>query len=567
MKEGWALVLDLLIALSGALLLGLFFERIRLNAIIGYLLAGAIVGPGGFALVSKNDQVLVIAEIGVALLLFTIGLEFSWKSVKKLGAPVLLGGVAMILAIIGVAIPVAVGFGLAWQTGFVIGAACALSSTAIVIRVLRAKNDLDSRHGKTTLGVLLVQDIAVVPLVLAVTFMGSGSKNVLADISWALASAVLLVLGLIVFVSQVVPRLLHEKIVAKNRELPIILAIVTCVGATWAAHELKISPALGAFFAGMLLAESKFSHQMRADVLPLRTLFVTLFFVSVGLLADVTWMAQNIILVLGMTLAVIAIKVVVTYLALRFFIKGIIEVLAAAIALGQIGEFSFVIMSIGKDAALLPENIFQLLISTTLLTLFVAPFTTGNALRISRQMAKRIFPARKLARNEREIKQTTLRDHLLIIGYGEAGQATCLALRSLPNPRIVVDLDPRLIRLAEEHGHRGCIGDATSHEILESVNIHDAEAVLVTISDHHLARLVVAQCKSVAPDTPLVVRARYHIYADELGTVGANDVVDEEMLVGERMGEIVASLQAIHTSNGAQESDAAIDWQKTTPYN
>lgn len=563
MDTGWGMILDLLIALSAALVLGLIFERLKISSIIGYLIAGAAVGQGGFGLVRETEQVKVIAEIGVALLLFTIGLEFSWRSIKRMGTGILFGGAAMVLACVIVFTGVGVAFGLTLQAAFVLGAAGSLSSTAVVMRVLRNRNDLDSIHGKTALGVLLIQDIAVVPLVLAVTFVASGSNSIAKEVTQALMGAIFLVIVLIVFVSQIVPRLLHEKVVAQNRELPIILAVVTCVGATWAAHELKLSPALGAFFAGMLLADSKFSDQMRSDMLPLRTLFVTIFFVSVGLLADIGWMAMHLHWVLGATIVVLLVKAVATYFALRPFVRGIIEVMATAITLSQVGEFSFVLMSIGEQGGLLTRDVFQLVISTTLVTLVVTPFTVAHALPFARSLAKRIFPARKLARSEREARPNVMSGHLVIIGYGEAGQAACSVIASVDWPKLVIDLDPKLVRLAESCGHRAIIGDASSMELLEIAGVQTAKAVVVTISDHTACRMAVSMCKQLAPQVPVISRSRYHKYAEELDMVGADQVVDEEMLVGRRVGK--KAIDLLHLEERATPSEQ-LKWDSDQPY-
>jgi len=559
--HGWGLIYDLLLSLAAALVLGLLFERLKLNAIIGYLLAGAIVGQGGLGLVQKPDEVTVIAEIGVALLLFTIGLEFSWRALRKMGLKVYVGGGIMVVACTLFLTCVGIVSGLSWQAAVIIGAAGSLSSTAIVMRVLRGRNELDSVHGKAALGVLLVQDIAVVPLVLGVNFVANGSGELGKEVGQALWATGLLVLILVVFVSQIVPRLLHEKVVAQNREIPIILAVLTCVGATWAAHELGISPALGAFFAGMLLGDSKFSEQIRADVMPLRTLFVTIFFVSVGLLADLGWIFGHLPLVLASTFMVMAVKTVATYFAMRPFVRGIIETIAVALALSQVGEFSFVLLSTGSEAGIIPPDVFQLVISTIMLSLLLSPFMVSRSLVMGEFLARRLVPARKLVASVRAARPKTLRGHLVTVGYGEAGQATCMALRDIDWPRLVIDIDPKLVRLAERNGNHAIIGDATSAEFLHDVaHISDARAILVTVSDHTICRRVVAVCKSIAPEVRVITRSRYHVYSSELDMVGADEVVDEEMLVGEQMGARIAKLAT--QGNDKRE----FDWNSDAPY-
>jgi CPA2 family monovalent cation:H+ antiporter-2 len=547
--HGWELIFDLLVALSAALILGLICERFKINAIVGYLLAGAIAGPGALKLLQKPDEVAIIAEIGVALLLFTIGLEFSFRSLRQMGSKILFGGVLAIASCTLILTACVIATGQPWQAALILGAAGSLSSTAIVMRVLRQRNELDTNHGKAALGVLLVQDLAVVFLVLVVTFLGSNNRNIGLEITRSLGATALLVVALVVFSSKIVPRLLHEKVVARNRELPIILAVVTCVGAAWSAHTLKLSPALGAFLAGMLLAENKFSEQMRADVLPLRTLFVTLFFVSVGLLADLSWIATNLLLVLAASLIVIAVKTVATYFSLRPFLRGIIECLAVAIALSQIGEFSFVLITIGAEQNLINPDLFQLAISTTLFTLLAAPFLVRSCLKVAKLLARRIVPARKLAKSARESKSKALTGHIVILGFGEAGQATAEGVESIDCPKLVVDLDPNLVLLAEQTGVQAIIGDATNSEfLLEVAHIARAKAILITMSDHLLCRRSAAVCKAVAPQTPVIVRSRYHVYALELDMVGADVVVDEEWLVGINIGRETKKLLNIEQS-------------------
>jgi CPA2 family monovalent cation:H+ antiporter-2 len=324
MGDAWLFMLDMVIVLGGAAVLGILCERLRLGSVIGYLLAGVIIGPGVIGFVSTGDVIEVIAEVGVALLLFTIGLEFSWKQLVRFGGRAIVGGAIAVVSVILVSILVSLSFGADWRTGFVVGAAASLGSTAIVLRILRDKSDLDSVHGRFAVAILLTQDIAIIPLVLVVSFLSMRSENLAESLGQALVNTLAFVVGLVLFVSLAIPRLLNENVIARNREIPILIAFSTAVGATWAAHSLGLSPALGAFFAGLLLAEGRFADQMRADVLPLRTLFITVFFVSVGLLADVRWMAENALLVLGTTLTLVFGKTVVTYLSIRPFQPSIV---------------------------------------------------------------------------------------------------------------------------------------------------------------------------------------------------------------------------------------------------
>lgn len=539
MEMAWHFVLNILIALAGALLFGLIAERLRINSIIGYILAGAIVGQGGLGLIAQSQEVNVISELGVALLLFTIGLEFSFKRLLQLGRTALLGGTIAIISTLLIFSGILWLLGVELRPAVILGTAAALSSTAIVLRVLRYRNTLDSQHGKAALGVLLMQDVALVPLVLLVTFLSNPQGDLLEQLRLAFMNGILLLAALLVFTSYILPRFLNEKIVARNREIPIILAAVTGIGATYAAHTLGISPALGAFLAGMMLAENKFAEQMRADVTPMRTLFITIFFVSVGLLADLTWMATHLHWVIAASLVTMALKTIISYFSLRPFMHSIIEPLAAAVAISQLGEFSFMLLSIGQGSSLIPNDIFQLVISTSIVTLVVAPFAAGRAGGIARRIATYVVPNRKLAKITRSDKAKQLAGHIVLIGYGEAGQAAYTQIADLDIKVLVLDIDPKLTRLAESAGALTLIGDATNQAILEAAHIEDASGIIVAVSDPHIARRIIGLCTSLAVQVPIFARSRYHIFAEEFNVLGSNEVVDEELLVGEILGNMV----------------------------
>jgi CPA2 family monovalent cation:H+ antiporter-2 len=266
----WAILFDLLILLGAALLLGALCERLRQNAIVGYLLAGMLLGPNAFKVISGGVEVRALAELGVALLLFTIGLEFSWRRLRRMGAVVLGGGALQVIVTAAAVTGGAMLFGASPRTAVAIGSIVALSSTACVVRVLVARAELDSISGRHALGILLVQDLAVVPLVILVTVLGRG------DTSWQMAAALLRTVGLalllvaafFVLFNYVVPRLFGTLTMQRNRELPVLLAVVVGLGSAWAAHRIGSSPAVGAFVAGLLLAETPFARQIRATSRP-----------------------------------------------------------------------------------------------------------------------------------------------------------------------------------------------------------------------------------------------------------------------------------------------------------
>lgn len=542
MQADWEFLLHILIVLAAVLAMGLAFERLRLGSVPGYLLGGVLVGPGGLALVPGGDAVRTMADIGVALLLFTIGLEFSWRRLVRWGGKALTAGVVATLALVVVGFVAGLAFGLGPGAAFAVGAVLSMSSTAIVVRGLKESDSLDSVHGRTALGVTLLQDLALIPFVVMVSFATGGGELSGMEFVGAVAKTAGLILALALVTRYVVPMVLDEKVIARNREIPVLLSVTVCIGSTWGAYALGLSPALGAFIAGLLLAESKYAEQIRADAMPFRTLFMALFFASVGLLFDVRWAAQNLQWLALATVSVLVVKTSVTYLCLRPFKLGIVESLAAALVVSNIGEFSFVLAQIGFQGRPEYEWLFDLIISTTVVGFFISTYVVGHASSLSRMLAKQIMPARKLAESQRRSKPDEgLTNHVVLVGYGAAGRAACRALEGSGYPIAVLEIDPRLVALAETKGHVALLGDATQASILEHSRIAFARTVVVTVPDHYAARIIISQCNSLAPNVPVLARARYHIYASELDMLGAQIVVDEEEMVGALLGAAARS--------------------------
>lgn len=538
----WTLLLDLLITLGAALVFGLVAERLGTSAVVGYLLAGVAVGPSAFGLVSDVEDVKKISEIGVAMLLFTIGLEFSYRRLLRQGPLVFLGGTGAIGVPILLAVGLGAAFGMPLSTAVALGAIVSLGSTAVVLRVLRDRNELDTSFGRAAMGILLFQDIAVIVLVLVVTVMGKGGEagNVAQMVGMQFASALALALGLFLVATFVVPRLLNAKTLAKNRELPIILAICSAGGATWAAHQLGVSPAIGAFLAGMMLADCRWADQIRADVLPLRTLFVTVFFASIGMLADLGWTLANLPLVLGASALVMVGKTAVTFLCIRPFKVGIVDALAASLAISQIGEFSYVLAKVARDGGLLSTELFQLVVAVTLVTILVTPMLASKASPLAWWLAKKLVPRRRLARSSRQARTGEMKGHVILVGFGDAGQAAAEELREAGVQTLVIDLNGQFVDLAARHGHPTVLGDARQADILEHAHLDTASRVLVAVPDQQVARMIISQSKLLAPHVPVVARSRYHVFADELDMVGADQVIDEEKTVGRMLGHAAA---------------------------
>lgn len=545
MPDGWGLLLDLLITLTAALFLGLLMEKMRQSAVIGYLLAGVAIGPGAAAWIKDTSTIGLLAELGVALLLFTIGLEFSWRRLLRLGKVAIIGGPLQVLLVLILGGATAYAFGMDLKASVALGAIASLASTAVVLRLLKDNNDLDSVHGKSAIGILLAQDIAVVPLVMLLTFLGNAGASATgkgsAGIGQTLLNATLLIAALLFLVMLVLPRLLDARTVARNREFTILIAITTCTAATWGAHAAGLSPALGAFLAGMLLAESKFADQMRSDVTPLKTLFVTVFFASIGLVLDVRFVADHWLLILLTLIPVCIGKALFTFLACKPFVPSVISSAATGIVLCQIGEFSFVLAQVAQRGGLLADFYFQLVVAVSVVSLVMTPFVVPRAATWARALAKRILPGRVLAGAENETRRREkLKGHIILAGYGEAGQRAAEVLGERGLQVLVLELNPRLVRLAESKGFLARVGDAGQAENLLEAHLPEAAALVITIPEPLMSGGIAGLAKLVAPHVPVVVRSRYHLMAEELNVKGADFVVDEETLVGDKLGQMVA---------------------------
>ena len=543
----WTALLDVLILLLAAMLLGSLCERLKQSALLGYLLAGTLLGPNALDWMPNHTAVATIAELGVTLLLFTIGLEFSWRRLRSIGPIALGGGTAQVLLTGGLTAGVCLALGLGGRPALAVGAMIALSSTASVLRLLVSRAEIDGVHGRNALGILLLQDIAVVPLVLVVTALGGEGQGSVAQIGWEMGRAAgvasLLVAALFVVLNYLVPLLLGAREAARNRDLPILLAIVTVVGAAWASHKLGLSPALGAFIAGLLLAESPFATQIRADIASVRTLFVTLFFSSIGMLCNPAWVLEHWATVTAVVAAIVFGKAIMISGVARLFRSSPGHAVATGICLAQVGEFSIVLAEVARHGQLIDGGLFELIVASTIGTLFLTPYLVAAAPHVARAVG-RLSAGRPHALSWQPEPSTEptakMSGHIVIVGFGPAGQCVARALeQDHQAPVVVVELNARSADVARGYGLRTYIGDATSPEVLEHLCVGAAKVVAVTVPDPGAARQVIEGVRSLGPDTSIIARARYHRYRSELALAGAVAVIDEEEQVGLQMASAV----------------------------
>jgi len=552
----WESLVDILLLLGMAMLLGALAERLRQSAVVGYLIAGTLVGPGTLGWVAGQEHIFDIAELGVALLLFTIGLEFAPAELLRLGRTPLVSGLLQVVLTTLAGMGAALLVGLGPSESLVVGAMVALSSTACVLRVLRDRAEIDSPYGRASLGILLVQDAAVVPLVLIVTTLAGGGG--ISSIAWELAIsvfvAVLLVGGFYLLFQWAIPWVLVMPSLRRNRDLPALLAVCIAGGAAWSAHALHLSPALGAFVAGVLLAASPFATQIQADIQPLRAVLVTLFFATIGMFGDVMWLLGNLGLVAAILLAIVLGKLVLIGVLTWLARLPAQFAVATGFCLAQIGEFSFVLANIARDseagAPLISDTVFRGLVSATILSLLITPYLVALGPRVGSWLERHLRtrgllqPAPSsagpvdstVAAAEREERQ----GDILIIGFGPAGQRLAEDLLAEQRERLaVIDLNIDNVDVAKRYGITAHVGDATLSEVLLHAGLHRARMVVITVPNPSATRHLIHQVRHLAPGVTILVRSRYHIYRWELLRAGAHAVVDEEDHVGLRLADEV----------------------------
>ena len=555
----WHLLFEIVALLAGALVLGGIFARFGQSPLVGYLIAGMLLGgPGSIHLVKSEQEIEVIAELGVALLLFSLGLEFSLARLRKLGNRALAGGILQVVITLAVITCLALLYGLGLKEAVAVGAMVCLSSTAVVLRTLMENGEIDTPYGGNSLAVLLVQDMAVVPLAILVTIMagGEGPREIAMNVGRIVLAAGLLILGLYVLLNYVAVRALGGLTLVRNRELTTILAVVIGLGSAWVAHRSGISPALGAFIAGMFLGGSPFATQIRADVSSLRIVLLTLFFGAAGMVADPIWIAQHLILVVAVTAVIMLTKVAVVWILFQRLGQQPAAAATTGVCLAQIGEFAFVLGAVARAAGAISAETQLLIVSATIVSLLVSPATLAMAPQIGEWLSRFIFRGR--SQPLPDATDLAESDHVVIVGFGPAGQIAARAMTAAKINVVVIDLNQEGVKKAVELGFVGHVGDATQYEVLEHAHIRSAKAVIITVPHHRTALMVVSAVRGLAPSAHIIVRSRYQRDVNDLVLGGADIIFGDEEEIGSQLGRHLREWLAAQDRRAAGPSDSTV---------
>lgn len=526
---------DLLIILLVSVPVAYLCLRLKLPLLVGLMLTGMAIGPYGLGLIKALESIEVLAEIGVMLLLFTIGLEFSLKRLAEMKRLVLVGGGLQVIVTTAIVAAIFTMFGRSTQQSIFFGFLIALSSTAIVLKSYVDRNEVDAPHGRSGVGILLFQDISIVFMLLAIPLLGRGQDSVsfvrvAIDLGSSLLALVLIVLGAWFFL----PKFLHKVVSLKSPEVFLLTIVLFGLGMSWITSHFGMSLALGGFIAGVVLADSEYNHQVTTEVLPFRDVFNSLFFVSIGLLLSLSSLAANIVAVIALVAALIVGKTLVVWAIIR--IMGYPQRVAVMCGLGlaQIGEFSFVLAKSGLAIGLFDDGDYQIFLAASVISMIATPFLIAAAPTVGAWIQSVLSDgSRRGIENveDDDIHLTSsggLQQHVIIVGYGLNGRNLSRVLRAVGIPYVVLELNAEVVRRAKDKGEKINFGDATRREVLSHAAVDKAWSLVLAMSDPHAARRTVRQARSMNSDMHIIVRTRYVAEIPELFKLGANEVIPEE---------------------------------------
>lgn len=525
------LLQDIVILLGLSVVVIFLFQKLKLPTILGFLATGIAFGPYGFGLIKASHDIEILSEIGVILLLFIIGLEFSLASLAKIKKVVFIGGASQVLLTIGAVVAATTSLGFALNESLFIGFLVSLSSTAIVLSLLQSSGMINSPHGKIALGVLIFQDIIVVPMMLLTPMLAGEGGNIWIELGLLVAKAGAVIIAVLISARYLVPKLLQAIVKTRSRELFIISIVVICFAVAWITSSIGLSLALGAFMAGLTISESEYSHQATGLIIPFREIFSSFFFVSIGMLLDIGFFVENIVLVLLITAAVFVLKFMIIV-----FSSGILGFpfrtsLLSGFTLFQVGEFAFILAAVGVSYGVLRDEPYQYFLAVSVLTMALTPFVMQSSDKLSTLLvSKSRFKHVKMDGANKGMEEVSegLKDHLIIIGYGLNGRHMADIAKNAGIPYAIIDINTDNVELGKSKGEPIFFGDASNPYMLEHLHVYKARVAVVAISDPPATRKVVSSIRTICNTVHILVRTRFLGETNEYLRLGASEVISEE---------------------------------------
>lgn len=517
---------ELLLILGFSIIVFFISNKLRLPAIGGFLTTGVLIGPSGFGLISDPHRIDLFAEIGVMLLLFTVGIEFSLEKLKEMKKSFWLSGFLQIVLTVFITACILLVFKFPLEQGIFYGFLISLSSTAVVLKILSDRKEIDSPQGKISVGILLFQDLSFVPMIILTPVLAGKISLSLDTLLTRFLLGILTVILTIVVARKVMPYFLYLIVKTKVREAFLFSTLFVLIGMALISNYFGFSLALGAFIAGLILSESEYSHQIYSDILPFKDLFNSLFFISIGLLLDISFAWKEKFIIGGVFITISLLKMIILFFVVKLI--GLNSRIAFLVSLGlfQIGEFSFLLSKMGNQYGILSQNVYQIFIVVSIFSFIATPFL----IQFSPLIFEKFLTFQKLKTHplvQEEGKIPKLKNHVIIAGFGLNGQNLARVLRSSGIKYIIIDIDAEVVKNAKNE-EPIIFGDVWSAEVLKKAGIKNAKLLVIAISDPVITRKAVKLAKTINPSIHIIVRTKYVNEIDELYRLGADQVIPEE---------------------------------------
>lgn len=524
------ILFEIVVVFGAALVVIALSHRLRIPSVVGFLLAGVLIGPSVLGLVPDTHRVEGFAELAVALMLFVIGLELSSREIRRLGRLFALGGGLQAGLTTALGAGVALLFGARWPLALFCGMVLTLSSTAIVLKIYSDRREIGAPHGRLALGVLLFQDVLIVPMLLIVPVLaGSGGGVSTLAVLGRLFEGLVVVVAVFLAGRFLVPKLLGYLARTGVHELILLAALFACLGTALITHHMGLSMALGSFLAGVALADSEVRHQMQAQIAPLRDVFASIFFTSIGMLLSLADFMDQLVWVLAATAAILVGKAAMVIGAARLLNFPIRTSVFAALGLCQIGEFAFILLQAGKTEGLVPDELYSLLIAASVVSMLLTPVTMALAPALATALSTRFAAGAPETADEEEEEGHGMRDHVVIAGWGLGGRLLSRVLRQGGIRQCVVDLDLGAVREARAEGLTAFFGDIASPDLQHEAGLDRAAVAVFALSDAVAQRQAISWARSLNPGLHIIVRTKQIDAIEEQLELGANEVVTQDL--------------------------------------
>jgi CPA2 family monovalent cation:H+ antiporter-2 len=531
------LFMDLILGVVCVLVLSIFLlllgQRYKLPSIVSYLVIGMLVGPFGFALITDQSLIDTIGQIGIILLLFTIGLEFSFQTLLRSWRAVIIGGLVQVCTTTVAITLITLYFQMPFNEALIFGFIVSLSSTAIVMKILQEKGEVDTLQGRTLLGILIFQDLAIIPMMLVLPLLAGNDPSLdLSAVPYQVTKIALIILAIIVLGYWVIPKLLFRVAKERSRELFLFTIAGICVVIAWLTSEAGLSFTLGAFIGGLIIGESDYNIDALGHIIPFRDVFAAIFFLSIGMLLNTATVLDNYGYVALIILIIFCVKVLTGAFSAVVLGMQTRVCVFCGLALAQIGEFSFVLAKSGLDAGIIQTAVYQLFIAGAVVTMAFTPFSMNASPKVV-DLLYQIFPKRIALQSavspDEKSPGVELSNHIIIAGYGITGKSVARAATIAGIPYMVIELNPEIIRQERSQYRPNFIfGDAVQEEVLEHAGIRQARTLIVAVSEEEAIPRIIRMARQLAPDVHILARTRHIRNAQHLLDLGADEVISEE---------------------------------------